>query len=73
MMTGKVAGPTQTWFPAILSRYFPYGVSAHILPYNFPILLMCWTVAASLAAGNACVIKPAEATTLSTLAFHGTL
>jgi acyl-CoA reductase-like NAD-dependent aldehyde dehydrogenase len=37
------------------------------MPFNFPILLMCWTVAASLAAGNACVIKPAEATTLSTL------
>ena len=37
------------------------------MPYNFPILLMCWTVAASLAAGNACIIKPAEATTLSTL------
>jgi acyl-CoA reductase-like NAD-dependent aldehyde dehydrogenase len=30
---------------------------------------MCWTVAASLAAGNACIIKPAEATTLCTLKF----
>jgi acyl-CoA reductase-like NAD-dependent aldehyde dehydrogenase len=39
----------------------------HIMPFNFPILLMCWTVAASLAAGNGCIIKPAEATTLSTL------
>ena len=52
-----------------ISRYEPYGVSAHIMPFNFPILLMCWTVAASLAAGNGCVIKPAEATTLSTLEF----
>ena len=33
------------------ARYFPYGVSVHIMPFNFPILLMCWTVAASLAAG----------------------
>jgi acyl-CoA reductase-like NAD-dependent aldehyde dehydrogenase len=32
---------------------------------------MCWTLAASLAAGNACVVKPAEATTLSTLEFMG--
>jgi len=51
------------------AKYFPYGVSAHILPFNFPIIIMCWTVAASLAAGNACVVKPAEATTLCTLKF----
>ncbi len=51
------------------ARYFPYGVSAHIMPFNFPIIIMCWTVAASLAAGNACVIKPAEATSLCTLKF----
>lgn len=51
------------------ARYFPYGVSAHIMPFNFPLLILCWTVAASLAAGNACVAKPAEATTLSTLKF----
>jgi acyl-CoA reductase-like NAD-dependent aldehyde dehydrogenase len=65
---GKVAGSTQ---PGSLqyASYEPLGVSAHVMPFNFPILLMCWTVAASLAAGNACVIKPAEATTLSTLVF----
>ncbi len=65
---GSVAGTTQAG-SLQFSRYHPYGVSVHILPYNFPILLLCWTVAASLAAGNACVIKPAEATTLSTLGF----
>ena len=63
---GKIAGTTQAG-SFQYARYEPYGVSVHIMPYNFPILLMCWTVAASLAAGNACVIKPAEATTLSTL------
>jgi acyl-CoA reductase-like NAD-dependent aldehyde dehydrogenase len=63
---GKIAGTTQAG-SFQYARYEPYGVSAHIMPYNFPILLMCWTVAASLAAGNACIIKPAEATTLSTL------
>lgn len=51
------------------AKYFPYGVSAHIMPFNFPIIVMCWTVAASLAAGNACVVKPAEATSLCTLKF----
>lgn len=63
---GKVAGTTQAG-SFQYARYEPYGVSVHIMPFNFPILLMCWTVAASLAAGNACIIKPAEATTLSTL------
>lgn len=65
---GKVAGTTQIG-SLQFARYEPLGVSAHIMPFNFPILLMCWTVAASLAAGNGVVIKPAEATTLSTLEF----
>jgi acyl-CoA reductase-like NAD-dependent aldehyde dehydrogenase len=65
---GKVAGTTQAG-SFQYARYEPLGVSAHIMPFNFPILLMCWTVAASLAAGNGCIIKPAEATTLCTLDF----
>lgn len=65
---GKLAGTTQAG-SLQYARYEPLGVSVHIMPFNFPILLMCWTVAASLAAGNGCVIKPAEATTLSTLEF----
>jgi acyl-CoA reductase-like NAD-dependent aldehyde dehydrogenase len=65
---GKVAGSTQAG-SFQFARYEPLGVSAHIMPFNFPILLMCWTVAASLAAGNGCVVKPAPATTLSTLEF----
>ena len=65
---GKVAGSTQAG-SFQYARYEPVGVTVHIMPFNFPILLMCWTVAASLAAGNACVIKPAPATTLCTLAF----
>lgn len=65
---GKVAGTTQKG-SLQFAKYEPFGVSVHIMPFNFPILLMCWTVAASLAAGNGCVIKPAELTTLSTLEF----
>ncbi|MDH3387006.1 MAG: aldehyde dehydrogenase family protein [Gammaproteobacteria bacterium] len=65
---GKVAGTTQAG-SFQFSRYHPLGVSVHILPFNFPVLLMCWTVAASLAAGNACIVKPAEATSLCTLEF----
>jgi len=65
---GKVAGSTQAG-SFQYARYEALGVSAHIMPFNFPILLMCWTVAASLAAGNGCIVKPAEATTLCTLDF----
>lgn len=65
---GKVAGTTQAG-SFQYARYEPVGVSVHIMPFNFPILLMCWTVAASLAAGNGCIVKPALATTLSTLKF----
>ncbi|MCA0270622.1 MAG: aldehyde dehydrogenase family protein [Proteobacteria bacterium] len=65
---GKVAGTTQAG-SFQYARYEPYGVSVHIMPFNFPVLLMCWTVAASLAAGNGCIVKPAPATTLSTLEF----
>ena len=65
---GKVAGTTQAG-SFQYARYEPLGVSVHIVPFNFPILITCWTVAASLAAGNGCVIKPAPATTLCTLEF----
>lgn len=65
---GKVAGTTQAG-SLQFAKYEPLGISVHIMPFNFPVLLMCWTVAASLAAGNGCVVKPAEATTLSTLEF----
>lgn len=51
------------------ARYFPYGVSAHITPSNFPLLILSWTLAASLAAGNTAVVKPSEAASLSTLRF----
>lgn len=65
---GKIAGPIQTG-SFQYTRYFPYGISVHIVPYNFPILLMAWTLAASLAAGNVAIVKPAEAGSLCTLKF----
>lgn len=65
---GSVAGSIQPG-NFQFKRYDPYGVSVHILPYNYPLLIMAFTVAASLAAGNAVVIKPSPVTSLSTLAF----
>jgi acyl-CoA reductase-like NAD-dependent aldehyde dehydrogenase len=46
----------------------PYGIVACIVPWNYPLLLMSWKVAAALASGNTIVIKPSEHTPLSTLA-----
>lgn len=65
---GHIAGTTQQG-SFQYSQYHPYGVSVHIVPFNFPILLMAWTLAASLAAGNACIVKPAISTSLCTIAF----
>jgi aldehyde dehydrogenase (NAD+) len=45
----------------------PHGVTAHITPWNYPIQLFARTVAPALAVGNACVVKPAEDTPLTSL------
>ena len=45
----------------------PYGVVGCIVPWNYPLLLMAWKVAAALAAGNTVVIKPSEMTPLTML------
>ncbi|HEV7656780.1 MAG TPA: aldehyde dehydrogenase family protein [Mycobacteriales bacterium] len=46
----------------------PYGVVAHITPWNSPLSQMCRGVAPSLAAGNTVVVKPSEVTPLTSLA-----
>ena len=45
----------------------PYGVIAHITPWNAPLTQLTRGVAPSLAAGNAVVVKPSELTPLTTL------
>jgi aldehyde dehydrogenase (NAD+) len=45
----------------------PLGVTAHIVPWNFPLVIFSRTVAAALAMGNAAVVKPAEEAPLSIL------
>src|SRR5918993_1353256 len=47
----------------------PVGVCGQIIPWNFPLLMLAWKVAPALAAGNTVVLKPAEYTPLSALAF----
>ncbi|MCV0397901.1 MAG: aldehyde dehydrogenase family protein [Rhizobiaceae bacterium] len=47
----------------------PAGVCGQIIPWNFPLLMLAWKVAPALAAGCTVVLKPAEYTPLTALAF----
>jgi len=47
----------------------PLGVTVHIAPWNYPLLLSVRSVAPALAAGNAVVLKPASLTPLTAVAF----
>src|ERR1700690_3460490 len=49
--------------------YSPCGVVAQIIPWNFPLLMLAWKIAPALATGNTVVLKPAEFTPLTALAF----
>ncbi len=43
----------------------PHGVTAHIIPWNYPAQMFGRTLAPALAMGNACVLKPSEDACLS--------
>jgi aldehyde dehydrogenase (NAD+) len=47
----------------------PIGVAGQVIPWNFPLLMLSWKIAPALAAGNTVVLKPAETTPLTALAF----
>src|ERR1700692_242260 len=51
--------------------YVPCGVIGQIIPWNFPLLMLAWKIAPALATGNTVVLKPAEFTPLTALAFAG--
>ncbi|WP_406068911.1 aldehyde dehydrogenase family protein [Streptomyces sp. NBC_01020] len=51
----------------------PVGVVAAITPWNYPLLTGLWKIAPILAAGNTCVLKPSEATPLTSLRLAGLL
>ncbi|WP_136045500.1 aldehyde dehydrogenase family protein, partial [Microbacterium sp. K41] len=48
-------------------RREPIGVIAQVTPWNYPLNMAVWKIAPALAAGNTVVLKPAEATPLTTL------
>jgi aldehyde dehydrogenase (NAD+) len=51
------------------SGYMACGVVGQIIPWNFPLLMLAWKIAPALATGNTVVLKPAEYTPLTALAF----
>ena len=57
----------------LLDQEFPgyeaCGVVGQIIPWNFPLLMLAWKIAPALATGNTVVLKPAEFTPLTALAF----
>lgn len=65
---GKVIGP------AVDAQFHfttkePLGVVVIIMPFNYPLCLLCWQAAAAIGSGNAVIIKPSDLTTLTTLRF----
>src|SRR5919106_6947534 len=63
---GRVVGPTKRGQMNLVLNE-PVGVVTHILPFNYPLVLLAWQVPAALAAGNTCILKPAQQGPLSTL------
>ncbi len=55
--------------PAIQSMVVrePIGVCGQIIPWNYPFLMAAWKLAPGLAAGNCCILKPAETTPLTAI------
>jgi aldehyde dehydrogenase (NAD+) len=51
----------------VLALRVPHGVTAHIIPWNYPSQIYGRSVGGALAAGNACVVKPAEDACLTPL------
>ena len=62
-------GETSAHRPEVLTYTLlePYGVSAHIVPWNYPLQVLARSTAPALATGNTCVVKPSEEAPLTSL------
>ncbi|WP_327869129.1 aldehyde dehydrogenase family protein [Alkalihalophilus marmarensis] len=69
-MADKMFGETIPVEPGILDYTIrePIGVSAQIIPWNYPLQIASRSIAAAIATGNTVVVKPAEDASLSILA-----
>ncbi|KAJ5718831.1 uncharacterized protein N7483_009913 [Penicillium malachiteum] len=52
-----------------LSLRQPYGVTAAIIPWNVPLIMLCFKVGPSLIAGNTLIVKSSEKAPLTCLLF----
>ena len=65
-MNGSAAGEYVAGHTSMIRRD-PVGPVAAIAPWNYPLMMAAWKLAAPLAAGCTVVLKPSEITPLSTL------
>jgi aldehyde dehydrogenase (NAD+) len=65
----KVAGEVLPYPPGytVMAMRVPFGVTGHIIPWNYPSQMLGRSCGAALAAGNACVLKPPEDASLAIL------
>lgn len=63
------------FFPILKTRFFIFflpflrSVCGIITPWNYPLMMLAWKMAACIAAGNTVVLKPAQVTPLTSLKF----
>jgi acyl-CoA reductase-like NAD-dependent aldehyde dehydrogenase len=62
--TSPQAGPYFTY-----TRREPVGVVGAIIPWNSPLNMLAWKLAPAIAGGNAVILKPADETPVTALAF----
>jgi len=51
----------------LYTKHEPFGVVGQVVPWNYPLWAAAWKLGPALAAGNACVLKPASDTPLTTI------
>ena len=56
-------------FNMCVTKKEPIGVVGLVTPWNYPLMMLSWKMAACLAAGNTVVIKPAQVSPLTALKF----
>jgi len=52
-----------------ITKKEPIGVCGLVTPWNYPLMMLSWKMAACLAAGNTVVIKPAQVSPLTAIKF----
>ncbi|HVA22519.1 MAG TPA: aminobutyraldehyde dehydrogenase [Candidatus Micrarchaeia archaeon] len=63
-LAGPAAGEYLAGYTSVVRRE-PVGIVGLIAPWNYPLMMAVWKLAPALAAGNVCILKPAEQTPLT--------